>query len=816
MNLEDPLARYRAKRDFALTPEPDTPARRHAGALQFVVQKHHASHLHYDFRLEWAGTLKSWAVPKGPSLDPAVKRMAVEVEDHPIAYAGFEGTIPPGQYGAGTVIVWDQGLWQPLGDAAKGLRDGKLEFDLHGHKLAGRWTLVRLRGRDRRPTWLLMKQRDHAARPEGDYVVTEAEPDSVLGRRKPRPEQTPRAPRRTKLPETLQPQLAVRVSEPPATGRWSWELKFDGYRLLARCDGSDVRLFTRNGHDWTPKLRRVADAVRALELDGAWLDGEIVAVDEHGVPSFQRLQNAFEAGTRASNAAIVYHVFDLPFDAGRDLRTLPLAERRAALRGRIVDGDVVRFSEDFDVPPEQMLATACRLRMEGLIGKRLDAPYVGGRSPAWIKLKCSERQEFVIGGYTDPKGSRSGFGSLLLGVHDAAGRLRYAGRVGAGLDSAGLKKLAAKLHALNRDTPPFEHLNAAARAGGPHWVKPELVAEVSFAQWTKDGLVRQAVFHGLRGDKPARAIGVEQAQALAAPEAPAAWPKRLKLTHPERVIDAASGVTKGELAAYYAAAAPRVVAALRGRPVALVRAPEGVDGAKFFQKHARELRIPGIKRLDPKLDAPNDALIQIDTVGALLGAVQFNGVEFHTWNAMSKAIEKPDRIVFDIDPGEGVKWPQIQEAATLVRALLEELELQSLLKTSGGKGLHVVVPLAARWSWDVVRSLAQAAVLHLVETLPDRFVARSGPKNRVGRIFVDYLRNGRGATTAAAWSARARPGLGVSVPLAWDELEAVSAGAHWTVRNAAERLALADPWQQAAVKPQSLSAAMKALDVRSR
>ena len=853
--MPDPLQPYRRKRNFAVTTEPQG-GQGGGETLVFVVQKHAASHLHYDFRLELGGTLLSWAVPKGPSLDPHDKRMAVHVEDHPLDYANFEGVIPPGQYGAGTVIVWDRGTWLPTGDPHEGCKAGKLKFELRGDKLGGHWTLVRMRGKgsERQEPWLLIKEQDAAARPAAEFNVVEALPDSVLSgkaaakaTKTAKASQAPAAKRKAKpravaspagkkaaLPLTLAPQLATLVDAVPREGDWIYEIKFDGYRLLARVDGPAVRLFTRNGHDWTAKLKSLARAIGGLGLRSGWLDGEIVvqgAASQGGLPDFQALQNAFD---RSRTDDIVYYLFDLPYCDGRDLRALPLRARRELLRQALdaapKPSPRLRFSEDFAVSGGDLLHTACQLRMEGLIGKRAEAPYASGRSTAWIKLKCTQRQEFVVAGYTDPQGSRVGLGSLLLGVHDTAGKLRYAGNVGSGFSQQSLAALQRKLQTLASKTRLFDAADGLPAGKAVHWVKPKLVAEVSFAAWTREGRVRHAVFHGLRSDKPPRAITqdiaqeIPQQRAVAPRPAPpgkprhAAQPARLagfKITHPERVIDASTGLTKLALAEYYAGAARHLLPHLVRRPVALVRGPDGVEGELFFQKHAGQLKLPGLQLLDPAIDPGHDPLMEIHSREALLGAVQMNVIELHTWNATTRAIDQPDRMTFDLDPGEGLAWPQMREAAQLVHALLDELGLKSLLKTSGGKGLHIVVPFKPSLGWAAVKSLSQAIVQHLAETIPQRFVAKSGPRNRVGKIFVDYLRNGRGATTAAAWSARARPGMGVSVPVAWEELPDLKGGAHWTLRNIGERLAIGnEPWRQdtAAARRQTLRAAMRALD----
>ncbi|HET7794131.1 MAG TPA: DNA ligase D [Rhizobacter sp.] len=826
----DSLAAYQRKRDFSHTPEPAGEVRASGDALGFVVQKHAARRLHYDFRLELDGTLKSWAVPKGPSLDPHDKRMAVQVEDHPLSYGGFEGVIPEGHYGAGSVIVWDRGTWVPIGDARKGYREGKLKFELHGEKLRGGFALARMRQRDdeRQTSWLLIKEHDEEARPASEFDVIEALPDSVLGRKKaPSSRRTPGSTAKkraavdagvrrhdSELPLTLSPQLATLVSEVPPGDDWLYEIKFDGYRILTRIDGDDVRCFTRNGHDWSRKLPQLVKAIQALKIGWGWLDGEIVVAGPNGVPDFQALQNAFDA---QRTQGIQYFVFDLPFHGGEDLRERPLSERRERLAGLVGQrkGEAVQFSAAFDEDPKKLLASAQQAGLEGLIGKRADSPYRAQRSTDWIKLKVSARQEFVIGGFTEPQGSRTGIGSLLLGIHDEEGALRYAGNVGSGFDQRMLAHLREQLDAIETDVSPFA--DAPQRVGtvkrvAPHWVKPKLIAEVSFAQWTRGGHVRQAVFHGLRSDKPPQRITKEVAKKVNPPAAPAALPAKFRVTHPERVIDKQSGLTKGELVGYYARVAGLMLPHLKQRPVALMRAPEGVGGETFFQKHAEGRALANVDVLDRALYPQDDPLLAISTPLGLVSAAQMNVIEFHTWNATTRAMAKPDRMVFDLDPGEGVGFEQVKEGTQLVKAFLDELGLVSFLKTSGGKGLHVVVPLTPKFAWDTVKAFSRAIVVHMAEVIPQRFVAKSGPKNRIGKIFIDYLRNGEGATTVCAWSARARPGMGISVPLAWDELAGLTSAAQWTVRNAGDRLAVGNtPWDGYVAAKQGLVKPMKAL-----
>ncbi|WP_458368643.1 DNA ligase D [Pseudomonas mandelii] len=856
-NLDD----YNRMRDFSATSEP---AAKRSGkktakdhALQFCIQKHDASRLHYDFRLELDGALKSWAVPKGPSLDPKVKRLAVHVEDHPIDYATFEGSIPEGHYGAGDVIVWDRGVWIPQEDPAKAYAKGKLKFELQGEKLGGLWNLVRTHMPGKQEQWFLIKHQDSAAKPESDYDVVAAEPDSVLSDRtivpkkaktaaKPKPVKKPArkvaakqqsaqltGAHKAKLPDQLKPELATLVEKAPP-GEWSYEIKFDGYRIMARIDHDEVKLFTRNGHDWTHKLPKQAEALAALGLESAWLDGEMVVANEQGVPDFQALQNAFESN-RSGN--ILYYLFDMPYLNGVDLREVPVEERRVALATVLKPNKdpLLRFSDAFGEEPEALLNSACQMQMEGLIGKRLGSPYVSRRSSDWIKLKCKHRQEFVVVGFTDPKGARNAFGALLLGLHDRdSGELRYAGKVGTGFNETTLKHIYEQLKPLQVKKPAVVNPPTGFDAKGVHWLKPVLLAEVAFAEMTKDGSVRHAVFHGLRDDKPAEDITEERAKAVkaqtsrkSAADKPATATKKktakaapapsqvglgdgkVRITHPDRVIDASSGTTKVQLAEYYASVAEWILPELKDRPVALVRAPDGIAGELFFQKNAERLAIPGITTLDK--DVTGQPVMIINNAEALIGAVQMSTVELHTWNATTENLDKPDRFVLDLDPDPALPWKSMVEATQLTLSVLDELGLKAFLKTSGGKGIHLVVPLTRKHGWDEVKDFSHAIVSHMAKLLPERFSAVSGPKNRVGRIFIDYLRNGLGATTICAYAARTREGLPVSVPIFRDEVAELKGGNQWNIHNVQERLAEVgdEPWADLKKTRQTITADMR-------
>jgi bifunctional non-homologous end joining protein LigD len=686
---------------------------------------------------------------------------------------------------------------------------------------------------EKQDAWLLIKEKDQYARPSSEYSVVDEMPDSVSHLKNPPVQEAGRTSedsstparsgrkKKTALPEgavkadlppMLQPELATLVDGPPSDpAEWIYEIKLDGYRLLTRIDGGEVRCFTRNGNDWSHRLPDLLKAIGKMRLKPGWLDGEIVVLSQSGVPDFQALQNAFD-NDRTQN--ICYFLFDLPFYDGYDLRASSLIERRELLKTLLENPlpEQIRFSEVFDAPPAAVLDSACRLGLEGIIAKRKTSAYVSRRSPDWIKLKCARRQEFVIGGYTDPKGSREGIGSLLLGYYDEDNQLQYAGNVGTGFNDKTLRDLKVKFEKIASESCPFARRSAIDKKA--RWVKPVLVAEVSFGEWTRGDHIRHAVFRGLRTDKKAETIVREKpVQADSARSANSvSFPSSLRITHPERVIDPSTGFKKIDLIRYYGLVAPLMMEHLKWRPVSLVRAPDGISGELFFQKHVEKERMRGVNQLDPSLDPDHESLLEIANAEGLLTAAQMNVIEFHTWNATKDKIDKPDRITFDLDPGEGVQWPLVRESAQLVSIFLKELGLRSFLKTSGGKGLHIVVPIKRFYDWDTIKEFSQAIVQHLAATLPQRFVAKSGSRNRVGKIFIDYLRNGFGATTVSAWSVRARPGLGVSVPLAWEELESLPGSARWSASNIHERLDKGnEPWSDYKSVKQSVTPGMKKL-----
>ncbi|MEO8313812.1 MAG: DNA ligase D [Pseudomonadota bacterium] len=653
--------------------------------------------------------------------------------------------------------------------------------------------------------------------------VTPAKSKTKHARSKPTPRReksavaatTPAGAIKKAAPSTLKPVLATLVDRPPAQpAEWIYEVKFDGYRMLARVEAKRVRLITRNGHDWTDKLPHLREALESMSLKPGWLDGEVVMLKEHGATSFQELQNAFDS---ARTRDIVYFLFDVPYYNGYDLTQVPLEQRRRLLQSLVENAPAaVRFSDAFEAAPNNLVTSACKLGLEGIIGKRRDSSYSSRRSPDWIKLKCAHRQEFVVGGWTDPKGSRSGLGSLLLGVHDADGKLVYAGKVGSGFNESSLAQISGKLAKLAATKSPFK---SRIPESAVHWVKPTLVAEVTFSEWTGDGHLRHPVFHALRTDKPAKTIIKEDPVAPLGPDAEESppIPAQLRVSHPDRVVDATSGITKIEIIRYYAQVGELMMEHLQDRPVSLVKAPQGIGKPMFFQKHAENHQMDGVEQVDRKLDPDHPPYLVIASARGLLSAAQMNVIEFHTWNVVKPAFQKPDRMIFDLDPGQGTPWSDVLQGAELMHSFLKQLDLPAFLKTSGGKGLHVVTPITPQFDWDTVKDFSQAIVVHMAATLPKLFVAKSGPRNRIGKVFIDYLRNGFGATTASAWSARARPGMGISVPIAWSDLPKLTGAAHWTIQNVQPRLGEGNkPWSNYSKSVKSLKAAMEALEFRPK
>ncbi|MFC6490076.1 DNA ligase D [Nitratireductor sp. GCM10026969] len=807
------LETYRKKRDFKATPEPRGRARKAPGGDGYVIQKHAARRLHYDLRLEMGGVLKSWAVTKGPSLVPGEKRLAVHVEDHPLEYGGFEGTIPKGEYGGGTVIVWDAGRWSPIGDMQKGYAKGHLDFELHGEKLGGRWHLVRMgkKPREKKENWLLIKGDDDFARGEDDPDILEERPESVkTGRvveevageapgwssrtgRIDRPEPVlPKEAKKAGYPGFIAPALATLKPAPPTSGKWLHEIKFDGYRLQAHIGRRAAQLYTRSGLDWTEKFGEVLTAaLSALPAREAIIDGELVVEGAGGASDFSALQADLSAGR---TDRMVFYAFDLLYLDGHDLRPAPLVERKAALKALMRDAPpVLRYSDHFEEDGAVVLQHACRLSLEGIISKDREAPYRSGRGKDWIKAKCSERQEFVIGGFVPSTTSRKAIGSLVLGYYDK-GKLLHAGRVGTGYTHKVAADLFKRLEKLEQKESPFAGKLTAEEARQARFVRPELVAEVEFSTWTADDLIRHASFRGLREDKKPEEVRRESKRKAPAEKAMPA----IRLTHPDRLYWKEAGVTKQGLAEYYFEVWPRMGPFVVDRPLALVRCPDGVDGQCFFQKHAWRGQSKEILQAQDPKEAGDQPIIAIDGLPGLLGLVQGGALEIHPWGARLGDLEKPDLINMDLDPGPGVPWEAVIEAAQEVRERLREAGLASFVKTSGGKGLHVVAPLKPRAQWDEVKAFAKSIADAMAGDDPERYVATVTKAKRKGKILIDYLRNGRGATAVAPYSTRARPGAAVSMPLDWEELSPAVGPAYFTVENVLPRLAAlkTDPWEE--------------------
>ena len=809
------LTAYRRKRNFTATSEPRGGKPKQQRGFSFVVQKHDATRLHYDFRLELDGTLKSWAVTKGPSLVPGDKRLAVHVEDHPLEYGDFEGTIPKGEYGGGTVIVWDRGTWEPINDPRKGYSKGKLDFALAGEKLRGRWHLVRINGRPRekKQNWLLIKGDDEGARAASDPDILEERPESVktgrtiaevqyeqpgwsskTGRIKRKPIIDPKkiaGARKSPFPGFIAPELATLKTTPPVGAGWLHEIKFDGYRLQAQIKSGKVSLLTRSGLDWTAKFgKAVIGALERLPTSEAIIDGEVVVENDVGASDFSALQSALSEG---NTGAFTFFAFDLLYLDGHDLRGAPLEARKNALE-QVMHGaeKALRYSGHFQESGEMILRHACRLSLEGIVSKKRNAPYRSDRSPDWIKTKCSERQEFVVAGYVPSSTSRKAIGSLVLGFYER-GKLIHAGRVGTGFTVRAAEDLYQRLEKIRASDSPFAARLPRDQVRDVRFVSPEMVAEVEFRSWTSDDLLRHASFRGIRDDKPSQEI-VRESRGTP-PKSRLPKPS-VSLTHPDRIYWPDKGVTKEGLADYYTAVWRYIAPFVVGRPLSLLRCPAGVTGQCFFQKHAWKGLNKSIKLAHDPKDPSDEPIITIDSLDGLIGLVQAAVLEIHPWGSTIADIERPDIIIMDLDPGEGVAWAEVINAARDVRRRLKHAGLDSFVKTSGGKGLHVVSPVRPQADWQAVKEFTGRIASQMAGDEPDRYVDTITKSKRKGKILVDYLRNGRGATAIAPYSTRARPGAAVSMPLAWEELEDGIGPAYFTVENAVNRLnaLVTDPW----------------------
>lgn len=794
MAKADPLALYNSKRDFKKTAEPaGKVAKTVAKARRFIVQKHDATRLHWDFRLEIDGVLKSWAVTRGPSLDPADKRLAVRTEDHPMSYAEFEGTIPKGEYGGGTVMLWDVGTWAPIpGKSAKDLDKGHLHFTLDGERMKGEWLLIRLkpRGNEKRENWLLRKIEDAEAG-SGDALVEGALTSVKTGRtmqqiaegvaarkniRKVTKRSTPSSSSSAQIPKFTSPQLATLVDSVPTGSAWLHEVKYDGYRALIAVAGGKAKVFTRAGLDWTDKFPGIAEAAAALDVGSALIDGEIVAFDAKGRPDFSTLQATIKSGGKMTCFA-----FDLLRLNGRDLAKLPNIQRKEQLRAIMPGKGTLQFAEHIVGAGEQLFETMCREGYEGIVSKRADAPYRGTRSKAWLKVKCTRRQEFVIVGWTESSAKGRGFSSLLLALNED-GALRYAGKVGTGFDMATIDALRDRFDRIASKTAPVEVPKAAARK--VHWVKPELVAEIAFAEFTADDVVRHASFLGLRGDKKARDVVVEKAEA-----APARPDHGVKISSAERVIFPGDGLTKGDLADYYAQVAPLMLPWTANRPISLVRCPQGRAKQCFFQKHDAGSFGDAVRKVAVReKKGGTEDYLYVDDARGLLQCVQMGTIEFHGWASSVGSLEQPDRMVIDLDPDEGLDFGDVIKGADRVRGTLADIGLTSFAMLSGGKGVHVVVPITPGPSWEAFTGFAERFARAMAADDPERFVATMAKAKRKGRIFIDWLRNQRGSTAVMPYSARARPGAPVAAPIAWGELKDMTGGNRWSIRDADELL----------------------------
>lgn len=832
--VDEQLARYRTMRHFDKTAEPrgGSASSPKAGrsTLPFVVQKHAATRLHYDFRLGWRGVLKSWAVTKGPSYVTADKRLAVQVEDHPMQYGGFEGVIPKGEYGGGTVMLWDEGTWEPHGNVDEDLARGKMKFTLHGSKLRGAWVLVRMGGKaaqESKPNWLLIKEHDNYERSADDPVILDEQPNSVITGRdfsqiaseqdhtwNSRPASQSRskpvkkaaaanintdaiaAAVKESFPDFIAPALAYAGTEPPFGENWVHELKLDGYRIQAHLQSLgkfkdaqlSVKLLTRKGLDWTHRMPGIASALAPLRVENAILDGEVIVTDSSGLSSFAALQAAFQSN-KASE--LIYFIFDVLHLNGMNTRDLPLSERKDLTRSLVESlgaDKTIQFSEHFATNGAIMFGEACKLGAEGVVSKLISSPYISGRNRSWVKSKCVLEQEFVIGGYTLPLNGTRGVGAILVGYYEG-NKLTYAGKTGTGFSQDSSRLLRDRLETLQRKSPPFVEVPGYVKRKAI-WVDPDLVAQINFRTWTADGLIRQSAFKGLREDKPPSEVvrersilpatieedslttsSSQKSASTAAPRRPIS--SKGRLTHPDKIIDPESGLTKQQLAAYYEEIAPYLLPHIAGRPLSIIRCPGGSGEKCFFQRHLNSSSPRGLEGIEirNKDGDEKEIYLTLITAEALIGMAQMNVLELHPWGCTNRDIEHPDRLVFDLDPDVSISWSTLAGSALDIRSRLKQIGLKSFVKVTGGKGLHVMAPIQPVLSWAELKSVAHAFVLQMEKDEPRLYLTKMTKSARKGKIYLDYLRNERGATAVAPFSPRARAGMPASLPLAWDELK---------------------------------------------
>ncbi|MCP0913220.1 MULTISPECIES: DNA ligase D [Legionella] len=811
------LRQYHNKRNFSKTPEPKGQVHKKNKFL-FIIQKHAASHLHYDFRIELDGVLKSWAVPKGPCLDPDVKRLAMHVEDHPIEYGTFEGIIPKGEYGGGTVLLWDKGSWKPLDEnPEQAYQKGHLRFELDAQKLKGRWDLIRFKTEAN--AWFLIKYKDGYARLLSDYDITKEEPDSVISNQsideiaenynavwtrtgfkkinKPRFEKAslelPTAP----FPKLISPQLATLVDAPPEGDDWLHEIKLDGYRILAFKEGKHIKLISRNNKDWTAEFLSIANELKKLPLSKLILDGELVFLDEKHRSNFQLLQNSI----KENEGAFLYYVFDLLYYDQWDIRSLPLLERKKLLEPLLLNtSPSIRYSDHVIGQGKEMFKCSCQFALEGIISKRVDSPYTPKRSKSWLKIKCVQRQEFVIGGFSPPRGSRAYFGSLYIGIYDN-GKFIYCGNVGTGFTETSLDIIYSKLKNLVTAKNPFNINPPGIRTAT--WVKPVLVVEIEFSEWTSDGRLRHPSFKGLREDKKPEQVTREKEEHIEniATDTPRGKQNHtgLKISNPNKILYKEDHITKGDICEYYSEVCPYILPYIRNRPLTLVRCPTDYKEC-FYQKHFNKSSAKTLKPMPIKNNNDDgiEEYMYLTDKGGLLGLVQMGVLEIHPWGSTIEHLEYPDIITFDLDPSPELKWSQVVGAAFEIKEYLAELNLKSFIKSTGGKGLHVVIPIKPEHSWDVIKNFSELFARFVEQQSPEKYVSNMAKIKRKGKIFLDYLRNQRNATAIAPYSTRAKLHAPVATPLHWDELTHRINDTLFTIKTLPKRLLALqqDPWEE--------------------